>query len=73
MKKTLYRKALDRAVMGCIGDGATRLKSKEVQRRFEDQCDRIGVYALSWSSFVREVRACGYLQFDDIDTIDVIA
>jgi hypothetical protein len=40
------------AIMGLIGDNVKKIDANELYRRVCDQCDRSGLYNMSWSLFI---------------------
>ncbi len=67
-----YQTALKKATVGLIGDGEKVFNSKDIHARFNDQCNRLGFYGLSWVGFVTTVRESKYLEFDNISTIALV-
>jgi len=43
-----HEKAFKGSTIGLIGDGVLSIKGHRAYDRYADQCDRLGVYPLSW-------------------------
>ena len=64
MLNTFDNRAMKDGMMGLVGDSVQEIPATKLHTKFNNQLDRIGKYAASWSRFVDVARDCG-VQFTD--------